>query len=532
MANRHSYDYDVLRNLGDMLLRIEIDADEWVGKPTEYKLEYLKYQLTKGNKSQLLNVGSQLLEGIFGLIRANTKNKTITSYLSLVETAIGLAKVSMVLNNTFVAHNIETRSDDDELAQFMGKSVGSDIVVFPIDTTAEACKVFLQMTKEQQAKYGVTVDKIEYMNENSTELSSELNTKSSARGVTAFMMLSMGKHKMGFEIFYSKPKNKNSGEPTDGLYSYINVGFYPNDVMQLKIPEKLIYSLYIESIDVKSNYIRIDAGKMKPEKRKVIDYDINNINLPEMSTTIKAVLKNNQRRGYMIQGDPGTGKTVSIHKLMMDFPETPVFWISADSIDTPTRVRSIFRILNMFPGSIFVFDDIDGNDMSAKNALTTTFLSCIDATNAEKFNGIIILTVNEPQRIHGSIKTRPERIDEVIMVKNPDTTEAVLDVVVQRFRHLKEDLPEWVSSENTKFVELAKKIVSNQFTHAQIATLVSDLVKLFKDDNENYTVDMFGKLIDRRILSIENTRMEANADGHIIVKGMTGTDGRHNVKCV
>ena len=58
----------------------------------------------------------------------------------------------------------------------------------------------------------------------------------------------------------------------------------------------------------------------------------------------------------------------------------------------------------MFPGSIFVFDDIDGNDFSKKDTLTTTFITCIDETNSSKFSGIIIMTINDPQKINSTIK--------------------------------------------------------------------------------------------------------------------------------
>ena len=56
-------------------------------------------------------------------------------------------------------------------------------------------------------------------------------------------------------------------------------------------------------------------------------------------------------------GDPGTGKTVSIHKIMMNFLDIPIFWISSDSLINSEKIRAVFRILNMFPGSIFIFDD-------------------------------------------------------------------------------------------------------------------------------------------------------------------------------
>lgn len=508
---------DILRDLKDLFLRIEIDSDDWVGKSTADKLIYLREFLSKENKASLINAGFRTADSIISIIRANTRSRTVKSYVDLADTAVGLAKISMVLNNIFVAKTTETHTDDDDLAAFMGRKSGTEIFSQMIDSTSEMCRCFIQMTKAQQAKYGVKIEKISYMNEGSTSLS-DTNTADASSGhtINAYVMLTIGGHKVACEMLYSnKPKKPNEDEGSSSDYSSVKLGCYLSDIIGTAEIESILYSLYIDSIDVVKHFIKIDAGRMHPAKRIVVDYDINNFNLADMVTTIKAVKKNNKRRGYMIQGDPGTGKTVSIHKLMMEFPDTPVFWISADSINTPEKIRKVFRILNMFPGSIFVFDDIDGNDFSAKSQMTTVLLSCIDATTADKFNGIIIMTVNEPQRIHNTIKTRPERIDEVILVKNPDSVDAVIDVITQRFKHLKAELPVWVSPDNELFVTIADKIVQHQFTHTHIASLVSDLVDLFIDDEDNYTCEMFDKMVDRRILSISNSRMTANENGHI-----------------
>jgi hypothetical protein len=220
-----------------------------------------------------------------------------------------------------------------------------------------------------------------------------------------------------------------------------------------------------------------------------------------------------------LQGDPGTGKTVSIHKLIMQFTDTPVFWISSDAISDTKKMRSVFRILNMFPGSIFVFDDIDGNDFSGKTNLTTTFITCIDETNSKKFSGIIIMTINEPQRVHATIKTRNGRIDEVIHVHNPSTVEQVFDVITQRYIHLGVDKPDWMTMENKEFVDGMERIVKSNFTHAHVAGIISDLVDLF--DKADCNCAAFNSLIDRRIESIKNASMVADASGHIESAGPT-----------
>ena len=167
----------------------------------------------------------------------------------------------------------------------------------------------------------------------------------------------------------------------------------------------------------------------------------------------------------------------------------------------------------MFPGSIFVFDDIDGNDFSKKDTLTTTFITCIDETNSSKFSGIIIMTINDPQKINSTIKTRNGRIDEVILVKNPDSFERVIDVITQRYKCIGAEKPEWMSETNEEFKKTVNVMIKSTFTHAHIAGIISDLVDLYK---EGYTIDDFKTAVNKRIESIKNASMVARADGHIV----------------
>lgn len=496
-----------------MILQIEVDEDEWVGRSARDKISYLKRTITNKNRTKLINVGSKLVEGLLSIVRGSTTNRTVHRYLDLVDTGIGLSKVSMVINNMFISHRIESHNDNDELAQFMGRTKAADIFVNTIDSTPEICRNFLQMDAESQAAYGIKFTKIEYCAEDGTRQLTPPMAGKDPRTVTAFVLAKIDGHLAGFEVcYYMQAKGSQNDFDDQHSYSYINFGCMYTDIIDLTLVESIIYQSYVDSIDIRKNYIKIAGNKLRTVPRVEVDFDINNIDLNEMSRTIRTVLSSRMRRGYMIQGDPGTGKTVSIHKLMMQFPDTPVFWIASDAINKPEKIRSVFRMLNMFNNCIFVFDDIDGNDLGSKNELTTTFIECIDATSSERFSGVIILTINEPQRIHNTIKTRAERIDEVILVHNPRTEDEVVDVIFQRYRHIKAEPPEWMANRTPEFKLAVKTILDNQFTHAHIASIVSDLVKLNPD---GYDCSRFEQLISRRVDSIANARMVADSNGHI-----------------
>jgi hypothetical protein len=152
-------------------------------------------------------------------------------------------------------------------------------------------------------------------------------------------------------------------------------------------------------------------------------------------------------------------------------------------------------------------------DFSKKDNLTTTFITCIDETNSSKFSGIIIMTINDPQRINSTIKTRNGRIDEVIHVKNPEDYPQVLDVITQRFKCLNAKKPAWMVDTNPDFAKLLQTIIDASFTHAHIAGIISDLVELYPD---GYDINDFASAVNKRIQSIQNAAMVTGSDGHIV----------------
>lgn len=530
-----------LFDFSDMLLNIEIDTKEWVGKSAKEKLAYLKRELGMNNSKKLFNVATKLAGGICSLIRYNTSNPIINGYIGLAETALGLSKATAVLNNAFISSTIDIKSDYDAIAHFMGLPSGQSIAATSVEVTPEICKAFISMPKEAQQKYKIEFTKVQSSSDaSSTEFDEdnepEMDNSLSEHLITTYIMASAVTRngavgKIGIELGYMTSKRETSDINEGHSYSYCNVCVANTEDIAffdiLEEFEEIIYGTYIDSIDISKNLIKIDNGILYKTPRVDIDFDVHNFDLEDTNGNIirtldseadliRTVLNHGHRRGYIIQGEPGTGKTISINKLLMKFTDSPVFWITASSVSDTNKMHSVFRILNMFPGSIFVFDDFDGNDFSSKNPLTTTFISCIDETTSPKFSGILFLIINEPQSLHNTIKFRSGRIDDIIYVKNPETVEQIEDIVTQRFNHMRASNPEiekpdWVSSDNEEFATAAKIISDGHLTHAHIGGIVRDLVEL----NEQYDCKKFIELIERRMTSISNGKLVAYEDGHI-----------------
>ena len=506
--------------LADLLVKIEIDAETWTEMSPMAKLRYLG-AVVKSNSERIINAAGGFVDTFAGLIRANTENPVINAYLGLVETGVGLVRATTVANNVFISARHEIHSPFDALATFMGVGRGIELVADAIEATPSVCGTFVGLTEKERAKYGfrfVQVQKVEDASLDESALSQFMvDTEITYEGV---------KYHVGFEVGYPESKHRGDRISDDAGYSYFNFGIpsgeYCRELMQ-SIPS-MLYGMYIDRIDITKNIVRIKNGTLFVEPRVNIDFDVKNFDMYDErgnairtmaseSSFIRKVLDVKGRRGYIVQGDQGTGKTISVNRLLMDFTDVPVFWISPDSIADKRGMDNVFRVLEMFPGSFFVFDDFDGNDFTKKNELTGAFINHIDETNSPKYRGITILIINEPQKLHSTIKMRPGRIDDIIYVKNPDTVEGVCDVVEQSFKHLGRETPEWVNPNDLTFVYACELVFEAHLTHAYISGVVGDMVKFSEEDMR---VEKFVELVLRRIATIKYARMVARDDGHIV----------------
>lgn len=506
--------------LNDLLVKIEIDTERWKTMTAAEKLRYLK-NVTKSNSEKLVNAAGGFIETFAGLIRSNTQNPVIQAYMGLLETGLGLARATTVANNVFIAARHEIHSPYDELAAFMEKGKGIELMTDSMEATASICETFLGLTEKEQSKYGMRFVKVQKHED------SEIPSDSAP---TVFFVNADVNHngkvyRVGFEVGFYDSKRKGDSISDEG-YSYINYGMHGQECsmdLLFSIPS-IIYGMYIDRIDITKNIVRIKNGTLYVEPRVNVDFDVKNFDMyaedgrplrtmASESAFIRKVLTANGRRGYIVQGDQGTGKTISVNRLLMDFTDVPVFWISPDSIADRRGMDNVFRVLDMFPGSFFVFDDFDGNDFATKNDLTGAFINYIDETNSPKYRGITILIINEPQKLHSTIKLRPGRIDDIIYVKNPDTVEGVSDVVEQSYRHLGKPKPDWVDPGNPEFAEACGLVFMAHLTHAYIAGVVGDMVRYSDGDGD---VATFRELVSRRISTIKYARMVARDDGHIV----------------
>ena len=250
-----------------------------------------------------------------------------------------------------------------------------------------------------------------------------------------------------------------------------------------------------------------------------ISEDIVNVDIKRVTTACKKTLTEKRRRGVVLVGEPGTGKTIAVHKIMNNFRDRLIFWVSADSINTPNGIRNVRKLFKMFEGCIVVFDDMDAAPLTSKNETTNEFLAMLDGTN--KMSCFLIATVNDPSKIHMSLINRAERFDDIVYVKKPQTIDEVSNILISKAREFgyffgDEDQHSMsiqrkgyldFKRNSVKFKKCCNAILENGFTQVMVAGLIRDCDTY--SESGDITIDSIESAINNRLESIKCANMKA-----------------------
>jgi SpoVK/Ycf46/Vps4 family AAA+-type ATPase len=213
-------------------------------------------------------------------------------------------------------------------------------------------------------------------------------------------------------------------------------------------------------------HIRVIEGDDLPYTK---DHTWEELFLPEdIKTEIKGLVENflaskdfyleNRipwKRGILLYGKPGNGKTSIIRTIMSAYNFKPVTIVSGANDES---VREAFSYAEEQSPALLYFEDLDS--LLEKNVDISSFLNLMDGISAK--NGLLVLaTANNVKKLQSNITDRPSRFDRKFEIPLPNAEMAYIY------------LKRWFGNLITvkKCRELAKYAAKYEFSYAYLKEL-------------------------------------------------------------
>lgn len=239
-----------------------------------------------------------------------------------------------------------------------------------------------------------------------------------------------------------------------------------------------------QKIDPNCNFIKFNRkftweDLILPEKIKT-EIQMNLKNLIEYRDIYKA--NNLQvKRGLILAGEPGTGKTQMAKILCNTIPWTFV-WCTSKNLENAKRVGQIIELARDLSPTVLFLEDIDlfgGSRESNNNPMMLgEFLNALDGIE-ENSDIIVIGSTNNKEMLEKALVSRPGRFDKVIDFPLPEYAERLKMLKVFSNGLVDDTLP---------FLEGVAKEFSKKMTGAQVRELVNMAI-IFAIDEKSYDLN-------------------------------------------
>ncbi|MBI4816431.1 MAG: ATP-binding protein [Deltaproteobacteria bacterium] len=166
------------------------------------------------------------------------------------------------------------------------------------------------------------------------------------------------------------------------------------------------------------------------------------------------------RRGLLLHGPPGCGKTLFGKILASTLADCVFIWVTAADVASASAVGSVFKIARCCRRAVLFFEDLDlyasRRAYGPNNATLGELLVQLDGLDSN--DGILVVaTTNDLEAIEPALRDRPSRFDRVIAFAPPP-----YEVRLQHLEHILAPL----GVSRVALAEIARK--SEGFSGAQI----------------------------------------------------------------
>ena len=293
------------------------------------------------------------------------------------------------------------------------------------------------------------------------------------------------------DISYAKKHTVNSILFLDSIIKYMkNNNFYLNEKIDANGKFLTLENIGFDSLILpESQKKAIKVGALDFFKKKEL-YEKNGIAY---------------KRGIIMTGQPGTGKTHAC-KVLMNAATSTFIWITADVLTHKGDIKHIFDMARELAPVILVIEDAD--DYLELEGSVDTLKTQLDGMDA--VSGIVtILCTNYPERLPKSLIDRPSRFDDILIFELPD--EDLRLSLLNKFSELMN-----IENRDYIFKEIAKE--TKGLTGAHLKEIIIYSLLLASDDERDIiTEDDLAKAL----LKVKNTK-------EIAIHGLKDID----VKCL
>jgi hypothetical protein len=156
---------------------------------------------------------------------------------------------------------------------------------------------------------------------------------------------------------------------------------------------------------------------LAPELRKRVEVDLIGFfgdSVAEMYRRLNVPY----RRGVLLHGPPGNGKTSLIRFVGASLPNIPAMIVRPVGEFNGANLQTIINRWSQQAPAILVIEDLNWLLQSVDASM---FLNALDGIESPRAGGLLLIaTTNYPENLDPAINNRPGRFDVVVEVKSPD----------------------------------------------------------------------------------------------------------------